>query len=627
MKALLLSILLPLIFCLTAYSQQDKAAVYLKKNASLDIDLVGDQLQITESFYSEKLFTKDFDSHSREKVYYSDLDPLKSFEAETILPRSKKVRVSTIETKDIVERGIFYGGHKLKDFVYPSLESGAIGKLSYSKTITDPHLLSPFYFTEYIDVKFSEFSVSSPSNVNINFKIFGRDRENIEYRKEIGSNKIRHVWTMRDIPAWQSEADAPARSYAAPHIVIFIDSYSIEGKSYTVVTNVSDLYKYYTSLMKQIPDDDEIYLNMLVTRITKDKRTDREKTAAIFQWVQEHIKYIAFEDGMAGFIPRSAADVCNKRYGDCKDMANLLTSMINAAGIKAYRTWIGSRRIPYSYDDVPSVIADNHMICTVELENEKIFLDATDSYLPFGRPTSMIQGKEALIGKTDTEFEIIKVPILPPKDNQRIDSIIVSIEAAGVRGSMFSKLTGYRKVDLDRADFVATLNQDNDYLRKFYEIGNNNLMIDNPVAQGMGSQNQEALVSFTFWQPGYYKKIGNKIYFNMSINRLLPGDKIELDKRSNSVERDYQYEDRVVSVLLVPPGYTVTLLPENRIKEWPAFGVRTSYKILDNKIYFDRTIYSNHLYLDSPSFAEWNEFIDELTLINSKTVVLTASTN
>ena len=139
--------------------------------------------------------------------------------------------------------------------------------------------------------------------------------------------------------------------------------------------------------------------------------------------MQSNIKYVAFEDGLGGFVPRGAASVCDKRYGDCKDMANLLYEMLNHVGIEAYRTWIGTRNRQYSYYDVPTPMVDNHMITTAIIEDETIFLDATDSYVPFGMPSAFTQTKEALLGIDDNNYKIIKVPV------QIADKSITSINS------------------------------------------------------------------------------------------------------------------------------------------------------------------------------------------------------
>ena len=62
----------------------------------------------------------------------------------------------------------------------------------------------------------------------------------------------------------------------------------------------------------------------------------------MFYWVQDNIRYIAFENGIMGFKPDAAQNVLNKKYGDCKGKANLLKEMLKLAGYDARLTWIGT---------------------------------------------------------------------------------------------------------------------------------------------------------------------------------------------------------------------------------------------------------------------------------------------
>ena len=84
---------------------------------------------------------------------------------------------------------------------------------------------------------------------------------------------------------------------------------------------------------------------------------------------------------MEGFVPRDAKVVCSRRFGDCKDMASILTEMMQAAKIPAWFTWIGSRDLPYSFSSLPLPLVSNHMICTIQLKDQYIFLDAHGSHL------------------------------------------------------------------------------------------------------------------------------------------------------------------------------------------------------------------------------------------------------
>lgn len=613
-------------FVNVALSQVESDAVFLKKISGLEITQNANSLKINEHFLSEKVFYKNYDKHSRESVYYSDFDPVTSLEAYTIADdgsKSKKTKVSVIETKDIFQAGIFYGGYKRKEFVFPNLTPGSIGRLEYTKSITDPHILTPFYFYDDVDVKFAEFSVTFPKSVTIRYKLFGALKDKVKFTEYSTSGKTTYTWILTDVPAYKAEKDSPGNSFSATHVVVFVDSYQAKGQVVRVSSNVSDLYNWYSGLVKMIPvSGDQSSLQETVNNLTKSLTTDEEKVKAIFQWVQQNIKYIAFENGMAGFVPRAAPDVYTKRYGDCKDMANLLKSMINLAGVDAYLTWIGTRSKPYTYEEVPSTVADNHMICAVKMDKQYMFLDATNPFLSFGMPSSMIQGKEALIGLQEGQFAIVKVPEVDASVNQRSDTIRMTLEKRGISGIFSSHLKGYQKDDIEIEHLKAELQNDQEYIRDFFTVGDNNIAIEGLRLTGFGARNGSAKVNFNFFQPGYYKNAGDKIYINLNLNKSLPGEKIDAEKRIQPREEKYRYENRFVTVLTLPEGYTVEFKPADVEKKWPEFGITSRYTLHEKTVVFEKIIYSNYLYLDKSHFPAWNEFIEQVMAVNLQSITL-----
>ena len=58
--------------------------------------------------------------------------------------------------------------------------------------------------------------------------------------------------------------------------------------------------------------DDPEQLKSKVTELTAKAKTDEEKIKNIYYWVQDNIRYIAFEDGIAGFKPDDSQNVFKK---------------------------------------------------------------------------------------------------------------------------------------------------------------------------------------------------------------------------------------------------------------------------------------------------------------------------
>ena len=117
--------------------------------------------------------------------------------------------------------------------------------------------------------------------------------------------------------------------------------------------------------------------------------------------------------------------------------------MLNAAGVPAYFTWIGTRDLPYKFSELPLPLVSNHMICAIKLNDKFIFLDGTDPTCVFGFPSRAIQDKEAMIAINEKEYKIVTVPVIDKNKNVLTDSTWLEIADNGMKGRIKKDLSGY----------------------------------------------------------------------------------------------------------------------------------------------------------------------------------------
>ncbi|MGB1205197.1 MAG: DUF3857 domain-containing protein [Chitinophagales bacterium] len=610
----------------------DENVVFLNKNEHLFIDYKAEKWDIRRRIHEKMYFldAKTAAMYAEKRIYYSGFEDISELEAQTFVPikKGKKIKyeerkVGNIETKDVMSGNIFYGDMKLKSFVFPAIETDAFTELNYTETLTEPRLLGAFYFGSYAPVLDSKFEVSVPKHIKITYKLLGKNTDNISFEESTQKGITTYKWSIKNIKNIKAPSNAPSSSYYEPHIAIYINKV-LDEKSQeetTILGDVANLYQWYSSLVKDINKENDEQLMNIVSDLTNNVNDEKEKVKRIFQWVQSNIKYVAFEDGLGGFIPREAADVCQKKYGDCKDMSSIIVKMLEMANVTAYLTWIGSRDRPYSYKDVPSPIVDNHMIAAVKLDNEYVFLDATGEYLPFGLPTSMIQGKEALIGVSEKEFELVKVPVLPKEKNSRIEKNELTIKDNDLLGKATTTLTGYQKVFAE----YDKMNADSDNL-PFFDIflqqGNNKFEVKEVNDEGFFSQNDEIKIDYDFVIPDYVKKVSDKIYINLNIDKKFYHGDIDLEKRELDMEMEYQYLNTYEMDLQIPEGYTVDDLPESSQFENDLYGYKIEYEEKNGKVKYKKELYINFLILEKKHFEDWNKMIAQIKAAYQEVLVL-----
>ena len=428
----------------------NEMAVFLNYKESVVIDIVDDSLSIVSETYQEILHLNEQSKMlANGKVYSSHFIGISQLEASTFIPyknKYKEYKVQDFKESFDKNSSVFFDDNYNYTFTYPAIQNDAKTILKYKEIYRDPHILNKFLFKTYLPIVHAEFTIKVNKNVDMRFHIFNDDLQVINRKQTEQGDFIMYSFSAEYIDKQIYESNSFGMNYYIPHIVCAINYYKDEnGTTHNVLSSMDDLYSWYMSFIDSIKPQETNVISEVLSGIINDNMTELEKVKAIYYWVQSNIKYIAFEDGMRGFIPHNGNYVCEKRYGDCKDMSSILVAMLHEAGIKAYYTWIGTRDLPYKYDELYSPIVDNHMIATYIQNDQIYYLDATSQYTSFGLPSSMIQGKQALIAINKNKYLIEEVPVIEADQSKFIDSCHFTFQKNSLIGTGSLILSGFQK--------------------------------------------------------------------------------------------------------------------------------------------------------------------------------------
>jgi hypothetical protein len=558
--------------------------------------------------------------YNKYRIYHGMFDELKEVEAYTKVD-GKKIKVTDIKVQNSVSRGIFYDDVKESVFDFPSLIKGAVAYVSHKEFNKDAHLLTPFYFVSYMPVMQSKFTVTFPADVELKY-IIKNDSKGAVTVKEDKKGKQRSLeFTANTTKMMDRFGNALARAYYEPHVIIHIASYKDEnGNKVNFLGSVDDLYKWNYSFIKDVNQKPDALLKHLADSLTSNISLPAAKAKVIYQWVQDHIKYVAFEEGLEGFIPRQAVDVCNKKYGDCKDMSSLLTALLQQAGVDAHFTWIGTRDIPYDYTEVPLPIVDNHMICAVKLNGEWVFLDGTDPNCEFGYPTQAIQNKQALVAFDADKYEIVRVPVMDEAKSRVQDSTFISLTDKGIKGRSSVYYHGYFGNDISNSLMYRDAKDTRDYVKARVNKASNKFILGDYNVYPL--QNKSVNLQASFEIPDYGKKIANEYYVNMNLDKFLAGATIDTAKRKIAVENDFKYVITQYTILDIPQGYSVTYLPKNYNYSDNNLEISIQYTKDANKVLARQQLTNKTLIMPPSEFPKWNTVVKALTNQYKEQVVL-----
>lgn len=605
------------------FSKEDY--IYLKRHEHIKVEMSRQNFNIIKSVseQAEYLTSKKL-YFANEAMHFDSFTAIEDMDAYTYIPSSdRKIPVDYIETKRAFDNGIFYSDQESKNFTFPAVTQGAITNLNYKEIITDPHFMGLFRFGTYVPTKSAQLSIEFPKNVSVGYINFHTEDINVEFKQESTKDSNIWTWTANNTNGYQGEDDSEEALYYTPHIIVYIKNYDYKGKNYSVLNDVNDLYKWYVSLVDQMDETDLSQVHQIAENVTKGLTNNCDKAEAIFSWVQNNINYVAFEDGLGGFIPRSASSVCEKRYGDCKDMANLLFEMLNHVGVEAYRTWIGTRNRPYSYLEVPTPMVDNHMITTAMIDGETIFLDATDSNVPFGMPSAFTQTKEALVGIDKDTFKLIKVPIQSADKNASKVVSTITLEGETMKVSETRELTGYEKVDfIVDYTFKKDTRTDEEFLNNTFVLGNNKTNYTNFKMANFDNKNTPLVLNYDLSIDSYIKTIGDKMYINLDLDRVLSKSKINIEEKKLSKKIEHAYQKTYETTFVIPEGFKANFIPEAMNFEHPDYSFNITYTQKDNTIVQNKTIIVNTLNVQKDEFNSWNDFISNIIKAYKKSIII-----
>ena len=517
--------------------------------------------------------------------------------------------------------GLFHTDQRRCTFSHYFDTRGMYINYEYDLNYYDVKYMTSVYFHEWLPVLKRKVKFIVPNWLEIELKEM--NFEGYSIKKTVTTNdkkkQTTYIYEVRDLIGYKREKRAPKIAQKYPHLLILCKSYKAKGQERkNLFSTTADLYSWYHSLTKDLDNKPEEFKNQVNTLIG-DAKTDIEKVEAIFYWVQEHIRYIAFEQGIMGFKPENANMVYKNKYGDCKGMANLTKEMLKLAGFDARLTWIGTRGIPYDYS-IPSLSVDNHMICTLILSGKRYFLDATEIYISFNDYAHRIQGRPVLI-EDGEDFIIDKVPEFDHNRNTIERKVNLKLDNETLVGHYEATYNGEERTGLLQGYSQLRSDRKTDAIRALLTGNDKNIAISNVNEPDFDERRKPLNFSYDFEWKNQITAVDNEVYFNFEMDKDYVGLKFD-STRIN----DYQFYSKkhVKSevVLTIPSNYKIDYVPEtvSFVNDNFSFDLRAIIK--GNTIIYKKEIKIKDAVIRASEFDDWNNNIKRVKEFYNDQVIL-----
>lgn len=616
---------------LTEYKKTypDYNELIINNQQSYNISIENKKLKIIQDNHFESMIlSQNGIQNNKESFYYSNLVKLNSYDAYALFNdngKEKKIKVSQSNEKSSKNGSVFFDDVMVRELTFNNLETGSKKVYNYQTEFIDPYLLHKFIFGDDLPIQNSTLEITTEKNIEIGFKIFNDPNNNIVFSKSEKKGKWIYKWTLSDIKPLKYENNAPGYLYVVPHINFYIKNYTVDNQTNNILGNIDNLYNYYKGFIKDLNKEEDSLLKNLTLEITQNKKNDEEKIKAIFYWVKENIKYIAFENGYEGFIPREASLVFQRKFGDCKDMGSLINCMAKYAEIKDVTiAWIGTRSLPYTYNELPTPAVDNHMIAVFKKNDNYIFLDATDNETNYGIPTAFIQGKEALLYENE-KYKIVKVPVVPAENNKISDDVNLTLKDNKLIGTGKLKLEGYNRSHT-LMKIGDTYNKTRfESIKNLVLKGNNKFNLIEYNEENRNYKDKPYIINYNFDLDNYIIQLDSDCYINLFLDKFFENLLIEKNRISNF---DFEYLTQYSKNynLEIPKNYNIKQIPKNFSLDNDCIKADFIYELKDGNLNLNINLIQKKLTLDKSDFELWNTSIKALKNNYNQVLILSKKT-
>ncbi len=159
------------------------------------------------------------------------------------------------------------------------------------------------------------------------------------------------------------------------------------------------------------------------------KASEKEKVARILDAIRRNVRYTGLEFGLSAWIPADPRVTWERRFGDCRDQAALLVSLLRHAGVEADVALLRTGSRDDIEPEVPSLRLFDHAIVRIA-SVPPVWIDPTSAFDPAGRVPVGEEGRRALICRSGVK-ELEAIPFTSVRDNMWISRIEVRLSDEG----------------------------------------------------------------------------------------------------------------------------------------------------------------------------------------------------
>lgn len=564
-------------------------------------------------------------------VQFDDQTKISFFGAWTIMPSGAQIEVKEKEAGETSLASFeVFSDDRAKFIRFPEANVGSVVGYEYIQRQRPFVFEDGWRFQDEIPTRRARFSLQIPPGWE-----FTNHWANFPKQQPQSSTDNLYVWEVENIPAIEVEPDMPPffAIESRMDIKYFPRDLNLRAKTSGSWDDIGIWYTNITSASR-IPSP---ALQQKVAELTAGMSDPLKKMQALASYVQQQIRYVAIEVGIGGFQPHPAADVFKHQYGDCKDKATLLSTMLKEIGVDSYYVMIDTRRGIVN-PEFPS-IRGNHIIMAIRLpENVSsnqfygivtdpklgrlLFFDPTNPYVPLGYLPDYLQQNYGLLVTPDGG-KLTLLPLLPASTNRLLRTGTLTLSSTGNLGGNMEELRWGGPAVQSREQFLGSTPADRSkVIEKFLAAAVSNFKLTSATIGNLEKYNETFTLQYNFVVDGYAKSAGDLLIVRPRIVgekgwSILAGKerKYPLEFSGTSLQSD-------VFDITLPAGYVVDELPQSVDAHCEYASYKSDMEVKDNVLHYKRTYEIKGISVPTDKLPEVRDFFHQVSVAEKSSAVL-----
>ncbi len=503
-----------------------------------------------------------------------------------------------LKDKDFIERGFadfeLYNDVRWRTATCPAADPGSVIAFEYEVQRHGWVNEWEWGFQESIPVHESHVSLKLPAGWE--FKALWANGAPVEPAKTADGA---WEWTLHDLGAIEQEPMRPATGALSRRLDL---AYFAPSEAEANAGSWEALGRWYTQLTadRRAPTPE---LAAKARELTAGKTDFDGKARALASFLQSDVRYVAIEIGIGGFQPHPAGDIFRARYGDCKDKATLLSTMLHEVGIESDYVVISTHR-GMTNPSLPTPESFNHVILAIELPpgtnrdlyrsvvtgksgKRYLIFDPTDPYTPLGDLRGDLQDTYALL-VADGKGELIHTPLFHPDANLLSRTGHFTLGEDGMLSGEIVENSSGDHAAYERAFLMyANQQQRSQQMERRLNRSLQGFTLSSTDVQQLDQLRQNLVITFKLSDPGYGQIRGPL----MLVRPRVMGEKsLALERKPRHFP--FQFEDTSqetdVYEFDLPQGYVVDDVPDPVKVDMGFAAYQSKVEVTGSKLRYSR---------------------------------------